>query len=633
MVAADTNLQHKQIYLNVPFFWVPGGPLLRRSGSRSGLLPQLAGRAAQDETGDPALAAQHAATERAGAGGLRHHASPSPRSIGSCRSSRRSTRPSSGRWSPAAQLLSAMRLRAGRAGLAGAAAAAGRSRLARRPSTTWATCCSTFLVIWAYMVFFQFMLIWIANLPYEVIWYLPRIARRLAVGGLGAVRLPLRRAVFPAADARRQAQPALAGRRWPACCCSCSWSSSTTRSCRPFPDTDPRRALDGLSDARRRGRPLAGLLPVASSKRGALLPLHDPNQEAALHLRRLDRSKQARDGGGRTMAEEIRHPTTAASNIPPCTHEPTDASFRAILVHRRRRRPSSAPSFMASSLVFFNDSRGLTRRRSSSRPIPLAPAPADPHVDPCRRRAAPGAARSHGRRSRAPNVDESCERAKEEVLNSYGPTAGRGLRPHPHRPGDDSCWQDKLPARARAPAGTGSADGRPGRCAANPIPAAMFRGEAAMTTSCHWRLLGVCWRSVRLCSGPSRRCRPRCATSASTSGSTSRCRSTCAFRDEAGRDGPAGRLLRRQAGHPGAGLLPLSDALHRGAQRPGAGHAGRAARRSARISTCVTVSFDPRETPEMAAAKKKTYLERYGRPGRRGGLAFPDRRARSRSSG
>jgi hypothetical protein len=32
----------------------------------------------------------------------------------------------------------------------------------------------TFLILWAYMVFFQFMLIWIANLPYEVIWYLPR---------------------------------------------------------------------------------------------------------------------------------------------------------------------------------------------------------------------------------------------------------------------------------------------------------------------------------------------------------------------------------------------------------------------------------------------------------------------------
>ena len=36
----------------------------------------------------------------------------------------------------------------------------------------------------------------------------------------------------------------------------------------------------------------------------------------------------------------------------------------------------------------------------------------------------------------------------------------------------------------------------------------------------------------------------------------------------------------------------------------------------------VTVSFDPRETPELAAAKKKTYLERYGRPGGEAGWHF-----------
>jgi protein SCO1/2 len=36
----------------------------------------------------------------------------------------------------------------------------------------------------------------------------------------------------------------------------------------------------------------------------------------------------------------------------------------------------------------------------------------------------------------------------------------------------------------------------------------------------------------------------------------------------------------------------------------------------------VTVSFDPRETPELAAAKKKTYLERYGRPGAQEGWHF-----------
>jgi protein SCO1/2 len=36
----------------------------------------------------------------------------------------------------------------------------------------------------------------------------------------------------------------------------------------------------------------------------------------------------------------------------------------------------------------------------------------------------------------------------------------------------------------------------------------------------------------------------------------------------------------------------------------------------------VVVSFDARETPEMAAAKKRTYLERYGRPGAETGWHF-----------
>jgi protein SCO1/2 len=36
----------------------------------------------------------------------------------------------------------------------------------------------------------------------------------------------------------------------------------------------------------------------------------------------------------------------------------------------------------------------------------------------------------------------------------------------------------------------------------------------------------------------------------------------------------------------------------------------------------VTVSFDPRETPALAAAKKRTYVRRYGRPGGEGGWHF-----------
>ena len=40
----------------------------------------------------------------------------------------------------------------------------------------------------------------------------------------------------------------------------------------------------------------------------------------------------------------------------------------------------------------------------------------------------------------------------------------------------------------------------------------------------------------------------------------------------------------------------------------------------------VTVSFDPKETPVLAAGKKKAYLERYQRPEAAAGLALPDRR-------
>ena len=36
----------------------------------------------------------------------------------------------------------------------------------------------------------------------------------------------------------------------------------------------------------------------------------------------------------------------------------------------------------------------------------------------------------------------------------------------------------------------------------------------------------------------------------------------------------------------------------------------------------LTVSFDPKETPEMATAKKAEYLKRYGRPGAAGGWHF-----------
>ena len=47
----------------------------------------------------------------------------------------------------------------------------------------------------------------------------------------------------------------------------------------------------------------------------------------------------------------------------------------------------------------------------------------------------------------------------------------------------------------------------------------------------------------------------------------------------------------------------------------------------------ITVSFDPRETPEMAAAKKKDYVGRYGRPNAASArISSPDSRTQSTRS-
>ena len=64
-------------------------------------------------------------------------------------------------------------VRPARAGLAGLAAAAGRLRFTGRLHDL-GNLLLTFLILWAYMVFFQFMLVWIANMRSERSGYLPR---------------------------------------------------------------------------------------------------------------------------------------------------------------------------------------------------------------------------------------------------------------------------------------------------------------------------------------------------------------------------------------------------------------------------------------------------------------------------
>ena len=60
VVAHDEVLQHKQLYLNTPFFLVRAAHLLRWSGTRSSYFLN-AWSLEQDRTGDPRIARAHAA--------------------------------------------------------------------------------------------------------------------------------------------------------------------------------------------------------------------------------------------------------------------------------------------------------------------------------------------------------------------------------------------------------------------------------------------------------------------------------------------------------------------------------------------------------------------------------------------
>jgi len=95
------------------------------------------------------------------------------------------------------------------------------------------------------------------------------------------------------------------------------------------------------------------------------------------------------------------------------------------------------------------------------------------------------------------------------------------------------------------------------------------------------------------------------------------------FRAEDGRAVKFGRVLREAARRAGARLLRVPMLCRRCSTAPW------------RLKVLnfdigdeydvVTLSFDPKETPKMAAAKKETYLNKYGGR-RREGLALPDRR-------
>jgi hypothetical protein len=170
VVAQDPKLQHQQVYLNVPFWWGRAVLFFAIFLSLDYLLNAWSRREA--ETGDPRYAWRLESLSGPGLvafGVCMHFAS-----VDWLMSLQPAFHSSIfGPYVVSGQVLSAMALV-----LAALALAARRTAVGDAVSVEalgdLGNLLLTFLIIWAYMAFFQFMLIWIANLPFEVIWYADR---------------------------------------------------------------------------------------------------------------------------------------------------------------------------------------------------------------------------------------------------------------------------------------------------------------------------------------------------------------------------------------------------------------------------------------------------------------------------
>ncbi len=319
--AAQADLSQRAVLLR------PGRALFRRSG-RSWPTCSTAGRAPRTRPATRA-APPDAAAERAGPGGLRHHvhvrrrrldhvaAAGVPldhlraagRQLRSC--CRRSPSPCSC-WSGWSR-----------------AAAAGRVRLAGRVRDL-GNLLLTFLILWAYMVFFQFMLIWIANLPYEVIWYLPRVRDgwQWVTWALFLFCTVVPFFVLLMRDVKRN--PAhLAKVAGLLLFMQLVFAYYQVVPAFPTP-TIGEHWMDFLTPFGR-GRPVAGVLPLgAAAATLAAAARPQPGVGGPPPRGRCGRGTAGR-GGGPCLKKSATARRTCTSSIPTVRVEPTDASFRPIL--------------------------------------------------------------------------------------------------------------------------------------------------------------------------------------------------------------------------------------------------------------------------------------------------------------
>jgi hypothetical protein len=288
-VAASEDLQHKQIYLNPPFFWVRAALFFVLWIGNSYLLTRWS--EAQDRTNDPRYGRW--LTGLSGPGLVVFGITITFASVDWVMSLQPAFR--STMFGP---LFASGEILSGQAWALIVLAWLVVRRPIERVLSVEAlndlgNLLFTFLVVWAYMAFFQFMLVWIADLRYDVIWYLPRSRDGWQWVALAVVVLEFAVpfALLLSRDVKRD--PRTLG--WVAALIIVMHLVYQYWQVLPaFPDT---RLADHW---------MAFLTPFAVGglwltyflwqvARYPVLPRHDPSGASAVHLRDLDREEVRRE--------------------------------------------------------------------------------------------------------------------------------------------------------------------------------------------------------------------------------------------------------------------------------------------------------------------------------------------------
>jgi hypothetical protein len=280
-VAASPGLQHKQIYLNPPFFWGRAALFFALWVGTAYLLHAWSRR--QDEADDPALARKM--TRLSGPAMIVYGISITFASVDWLMSLQPAFRSTIfGPLYASGQILSAHCV-----ALVVLAWLLARSPvggyLSQDALNDLGNLLLTFLIIWAYLVFFQFMLIWIANLPYEVIWYLPRVEGgwRWVAWALFLFHFVVPFFLLLMRDVKRD-PVALAKVAGLVLFMQLVFNYYQTTPAFNAPNI-AEHWMDFLTPVGLGGLWLANFL--WELKRVPLLPRHDPNQVAAVHLRHV----------------------------------------------------------------------------------------------------------------------------------------------------------------------------------------------------------------------------------------------------------------------------------------------------------------------------------------------------------